>query len=709
MSSYGGEQVGRVLGGRYRLLAPVGTGASATVFQAEDAQLRRLVAVKVLHPNLAEDPTFLKRFRAEAQVAANLSHPNIMAVHDWGEDDGVPYLVCEFLAGGSLRGMLDRGRLLSPSQALMVALEAARGLDYAHRQGLVHRDIKPANLLFGEDRRLRVGDFGLARALAEAAWTEPAGVVLGTARYASPEQAKGETVGPKTDVYALALVIVESITGTVPFAADTTVATLMARIDKLMPVSAELGSLASVVERAGRPDPDERFTAGELVRALVVAAERLPRPAPLPLVPTVPLARPDQTQVPLVADPARRTERADTDAGGASWAGPAAAASLGAAAAAGLLAGRPGATDGAASGPPNAPGEPWDPGQPAPLASPPRPAPAGTDLTEVGSPPPSRPVAPSPTLYDLGDEPPHRKRRVLRTILIVLLVLAAVAGVAAGALLLSQSPTPTFKVQSYVGLTEAQVKNLTSENGWVIDATRIKKDDVALDQVFEQDPAPGVELVKGGVLKLKVSDGPTLSPLPTLAGLPLDQATAALKTAGLVLGTVAPEASEEVPKGSVIRWTVGGQPVNPGQEVPKGTVVDLVVSSGPVLRTVPAVVGLPYDQAVAALAAVRLQAIRGPDQFSNTVPAGVVLSAAPPKGTKVERDSQVTMVVSKGPDLVTVPDVTGQPLAQAIAAIRAVGLVEGNVSGNLRKNVASTNPAANTQAIRGSAVNIVLG
>jgi beta-lactam-binding protein with PASTA domain/tRNA A-37 threonylcarbamoyl transferase component Bud32 len=702
MSSYGGEQVGRVLGGRYRLLAPVGTGASATVFQAEDAQLRRLVAVKVLHPSLAEDPTFLKRFRAEAQVAANLSHPNIMAVHDWGEDDGIPYLVSEFLAGGSLRGMLDRGRLLSPSQALMVALEAARGLDYAHRQGLVHRDIKPANLLFGEDRRLRVADFGLARALAEAAWTEPAGVVLGTARYASPEQAKGEPVGPKTDVYALALVIVESITGTVPFAADTTVATLMARIDKLMPVSAELGSLASVVERAGRPDPDERFTAGELVRALVVAAERLPRPAPLPLVPTVPLARPDQTQVPLVADPARRTEPADTEASGASWAGPAAAVGLGAAAGAGVT--------GPSSGPPSAPGEPWDPGQPAPLAAPARPAPAGTDLTEVGSPPPppSRP-APPPTLYDVGDEPPHRKRRVLRTILIVLLVLAALAGAAAAALLLTQSSTPTFKVQSYIGLTEAQVKNLTSENGWVIDSARIKKDDVPLDQVFEQDPAPGVELAKGGVLKLKISDGPTLSPLPTLAGLPLDQATAALKTAGLVLGTVAAEASEDVPKGAVIRWAVAGQPVNPGQELPKGTVVDLVVSNGPAPRTVPAVVGLPYDQAVAALAAVRLQAVRGPDQFSSTVPAGVVLSATPPKGTKVERDSQVTLVVSKGPDLVTVPDVTGQPLAQAIAAIRAAGLVEGNVSGNLRRNVASTSPPANSQAIRGSAVNIVLG
>src|SRR5215510_8054659 len=278
MSVHGDEQIGRVLGGRYRLVAAVGTGASATVYQADDVQLRRRVAVKVLHPSLAEDSAFLRRFQAEAQAAAALSHPNIMAVFDWGADERAPYLVLEYLGGGSLRAMLDRGRLLSPSQALLVGLEAARDLDYAHRRGFVHRDIKPANLLFGEDRRLRIADFGLARAIAEAAWTEPDGVVLGTTRYASPEQARGLAVDGKTDVYSLTLTLIEAVTGQVPFAADTTVATLMNRLDKLMPVSADLGPLASVLERAGRPEPSERYDAGELARALVKAAERLPRP-----------------------------------------------------------------------------------------------------------------------------------------------------------------------------------------------------------------------------------------------------------------------------------------------------------------------------------------------------------------------------------------------------------------------------------------------
>src|SRR5918997_4889024 len=205
------DLVGRVLSGRYRLVAPIGAGASAQVLLADDTRLRRRVAVKLLHAALAHDEGFLRRFRAEAQAAAALNHPNIVAVYDWGEDEGTPYLITEYLAGGSLRGVLDLGRRLSPSQALLVGLEATRALDQAHRRGFVHRDIKPANLLFGEEGRLRIADFGLARALAEAAWTEPQGAVLGTARYASPEQAQGRAVTGKADVYSLALVLIEAV------------------------------------------------------------------------------------------------------------------------------------------------------------------------------------------------------------------------------------------------------------------------------------------------------------------------------------------------------------------------------------------------------------------------------------------------------------------------------------------------------------------
>src|SRR5262245_8817623 len=281
------DHVGRVLGSRYRLVAPVGAGASAQVYLADDVQLRRQVAVKILHPALAGDPTFLKRFRAEARAAAALSHPNVMAVYDWGEEADLsehgPYLVLEYLGGGSLRSMLDAGKLLTPSQALVVGLEAARGLEYAHRRGFVHRDIKPANLLFDEEGRLRIADFGLARAIAEAAWTEPSGVVLGTARYAAPEQVRGVLLDGKADVYSLAVVLVESVSGRVPFAADTTVGTILSRLERPLEVPDELGPMAPLLSRAGQPDPAVRPDAMALGAGLHALASKYPTPQPLPL------------------------------------------------------------------------------------------------------------------------------------------------------------------------------------------------------------------------------------------------------------------------------------------------------------------------------------------------------------------------------------------------------------------------------------------
>jgi serine/threonine-protein kinase len=277
------DSVGRVLGDRYRLTRPLGVGASAHVYVGEDVRLRRLVAIKVLHPALAGDAAFLRRFQAEARVVAALRHPNILRVYDWGQDEDAPYLVMELLAGGSLRALLDRGELLSPAQAGAVGADAARALDYAHRRGLVHRDIKPANLIFDEEGRLTVADFGLARALAEATWTEPAGAVVGTARYAAPEQVRGESLDSRADVYALSLVLIEATTGAVPFAADTTLATLMARVDRPVRVAADLGPLGPVLEAAGTVDPVDRLDALALAHALDGVVARLPPPAPLPL------------------------------------------------------------------------------------------------------------------------------------------------------------------------------------------------------------------------------------------------------------------------------------------------------------------------------------------------------------------------------------------------------------------------------------------
>src|SRR5271165_4725524 len=283
------DSIGRVLGDRYRLVTPLGTGASAHVYLADDVSLHRQVAIKVLHPALAGDRAFLRRFRAEARAVAALNHPNILKVYDWGEQDGEPYLVLEYLGGGSLRQIYDTGALLTPAQAVRIGIEACAGLDYAHRRGLIHRDIKPANLLFDADGRLRIADFGLARALAEAAWTEPDGAILGTARYAAPEQVEGWVLDGKADVYALSLVLYEGVTGEAPFIGDTTVATLMARVGALLPEHDALGPLADVLVWAAAPDPAERFDASQLALRLQALAAALPEPAPLPIVDAVPV------------------------------------------------------------------------------------------------------------------------------------------------------------------------------------------------------------------------------------------------------------------------------------------------------------------------------------------------------------------------------------------------------------------------------------
>jgi beta-lactam-binding protein with PASTA domain/tRNA A-37 threonylcarbamoyl transferase component Bud32 len=289
------DAVGRVLGGQYRLIRPVGSGPSAHVYVAEDVTLRRRVAVKVLHPGLADDRAFLRRFREEAQVIATLEHPNIQRVYDWGEDGGSPYLVSELLEGGSLRALLDGGHLLTQSQVVALGLSAARALQHARSRGVVHGDIKPANLLFDHEGRLCVADFGLARALAAATWVEPA-----AGRYAAPEQALGLSVDSRADVYALALVLTEATTNVVPFASDTPVAALMARTARPLEGPEEAGPLAPIIEAAGTISPDDRLDPMALVRALESLASTLPVPGPMPLagLPAGPSERgPEQTRL----------------------------------------------------------------------------------------------------------------------------------------------------------------------------------------------------------------------------------------------------------------------------------------------------------------------------------------------------------------------------------------------------------------------------
>jgi serine/threonine-protein kinase len=270
------ELTGRLLVGRYRLLRRLATGGMAQVWEGSDEVLARPVAVKVLHPHLAADASFVQRFRAEAVAAARLSHPSIVQIFDTCSDDGVEAIVMELVRGTTLRERLDRAGPLPASEAIDVVGQVADALEVAHRRGVIHRDVKPANILLCQDGRVMVADFGIAKAADVADMTQ-SGAVLGTAKYLAPEQVSGEAVTPRADVYSLGVVLYEVLTGRAPFEGDNEMAIALARLhrDPIPPRSLRAGvprRLEAVVLRAMTRDPKGRYaSAGELRAALLAA------------------------------------------------------------------------------------------------------------------------------------------------------------------------------------------------------------------------------------------------------------------------------------------------------------------------------------------------------------------------------------------------------------------------------------------------------
>lgn len=671
------QLVGRVLGGRYRIQGPVGIGGSAHVHVAEDLQLGRKVAVKLLHDGLADDQAFLRRFRAEARAAAALNHPHLVAVYDWGFD-GVPYLITEYLSGGSLRGLLDNGVTLSPGQALQVGLEALRGLDHAHARNLVHRDVKPGNLLFGEDGRLRVADFGLARALSEAAWTEPEGAVLGTVRYTSPEQAAGRQVDGRSDVYSLALCIIEAITGEVPFSRDTTAGTLRARLDCDLVPPDEVGELYEPLVMAGRRNPKARSTSRQFGRALLKTAPLLDRPAPLPLdVFTSPkpivFADPDSTVLEARASdgttggltPDLRREVSD-----AAWT-------------AGLQ--RSESPDPISSR--------------APLGSRPVLVPDVDDQTVVDVPAAEPAVAAASSGSPWG--------RVAMASLVFASLLAAGFAIAgrvgvrvldqeeATAFVTSTAPArviPTFTVGSYVSRSQEDVLaeiNAGEPNKWNIAWEDGRRDGTRPGDIIDQSPPAGVELTKGEVLTLTRSLGEEFIVVPTdLVGLPQVDGEVALVDLGLALGTVTEQPDDSVPAGQIVSV------VDAGSQVERNSTVDFVISSGPPPVAIPAdLVGAPVADVESTLTAVGLAPVSA-EVFDEEVDKGLVISIEPAVGTELRQGAEVQLTVSRGPRYYEVPNVVGLDAVAGADQLAEAGFRVVDVVGPPNTEILATDPPA---------------
>jgi len=652
------DSIGRVLGKRYRLLSALGTGASAHVYLAEDVSLQRHVAVKVLQPGLATDEAFLKRFGAEARSVASLNHPHVLRVFDWGEDTDGPYLVLEYLGGGSLRDLLDRGFTLSHSQAAHLGTEVAQGLAYAHARGLVHRDIKPANLLFDEEGRVRVADFGVARALAEAAYTEPVGSMVGTARYISPESAEGKQVDGRADVYSLALVLYEAVSGTVPFVTDTTMGTLMARVGSPLPPHESLGPLDEVLARAAAPEASARLDAAGFAARLGALASALPAPEPLPLLvpdhrasaPIPGFRAPGVSELTQVVGPAAATTSTNTPVG--TRAGP---------------------------------GEIFDA------------EPSGPGSSRSGA------ALGGPAVK--APRPDRRKLAWVIGVVAAVVVLTAGALIAADAKLFTAShPAPTL-----VNLTLTEARAAAAKDHFTLRvAPAVQSKTVGDGSIVSQSPKPGTVLKEGSTLTVVPSIGPPPVAVPSLADMNCAGAIATLKAINLVGACATAQYSSTVPNGELISWSSGSTP-SPAK-APYGSTITLVPSRGHAPVTVPTIPQTDsFTDAVAALEAVGLTAVQANDS-STTVPAGEIISTSPASGASVPFNSSVTVTVSSGAPTTQVPNVFKDSVEEATAAIEAAGLTVlgpfGPSQGSQQAIVIYTSPGQGTTVPAGSAVSI---
>ena len=267
----------RLFDGRYQLQGRLGAGGMATVYLAEDTSLHRKVAIKVLAERYAEDEQFVERFRREAQSAAGLNHPNIVAIYDRGVAEGTYYIAMEYLDGPTLKDVIDERGGLEPNRAIGFATQILAALRFAHNHGVVHRDIKPHNVVVSPDGRLKVTDFGIARA--GASQMTEVGSIVGTAQYLSPEQARGEVVGPPSDLYSVGIVLYEMLTGRVPFEGDSAVAIAMKHLsEEPVPPSVYAPgtppALEQVVLRALAKDAGDRYQTAEEMAADLDRARR---------------------------------------------------------------------------------------------------------------------------------------------------------------------------------------------------------------------------------------------------------------------------------------------------------------------------------------------------------------------------------------------------------------------------------------------------
>jgi eukaryotic-like serine/threonine-protein kinase len=580
---------------RYKVLNRLGSGGMADVYCAEDTQLGRNVAVKLLYRRFAEDPEFVERFRREASSAAGLQHPNIVGVFDRGEWDGTYYIAMEYLKGHTLKQLVREHGAMPPDLAVDITIQVLRAAKFAHKRGVVHRDIKPHNVILDEEGRAKVTDFGIARAGASD-MTET-GSIMGTAQYLSPEQAQGQPVSPRSDLYSIGVMLYELLTGQVPFDAESPVTIALKHVSEDPVPPSQLNpavspALDAVVLRSLEKDPAQRFAdADEFAAALMDARDR----------PTV-VAEREVYPVPaepLVVEEARRSRW---------WLWLLAALALIALAIGAYL-----------------------------LLAPEK----KTVPDVVGN----RSAVASQRLQNAGfevnietvqsDEVPSDRVATQRP------QPGEEAEEGSTVTIIVSSGPGMATVPGVAGQKQADAEKAMKDAGFKTDTRRESSDTVKKGRVIQTEPGENTQLEKGRTVTLVVSGGKEQVSVPDVTGDQEDDARATLSDAGLKADVTEEESDSEDP-GTVLRQDPGA-----GGQVDKGSTVKLVVAKAPPDVAVPDVVDQQRADAEKALKAAGFE-VRVREETVDTLDQdGIVISQQPADGEQRPKGSRVTIVVGK--------------------------------------------------------------
>jgi len=615
--------LGRLIDGRYQVRSRIARGGMATVYLATDLRLERRVAIKIMHGHLADDNTFKSRFVQEARSAARLAHPNVVNVFDQGQDADMAYLVMEYLPGITLRDLIkDYGRL-TPEQTMDILVAVLSGLAAAHKAGIVHRDVKPENVLLADDGRIKLGDFGLARAASNNTATGQA--LLGTIAYLSPELVTRGVADARSDIYALGILTYEMLTGEQPYQGEAPMRIAYQHANDTVPVpSATVPGIPpifdEVVAWATARDPEDRPRDARVLLDYIQAGGTI--------------VGPPEAGAPLTADPSMAATTVLTAT--------ALAAGVGTAAAAASTMVMPGGFDEIAD--------------------------ADTQIFGAGAltphdDSPAEPGAP------LAEKAQKRKRRGY-WLFVLIILLASVAG--GTGWYFGAGPGSQVAVPKLVSVTPAsataQLKalGLTAKLGTEYSGT-IKEGLVASSL-----PGSGVRVNKGSTVTINVSQGPQPITIPVLAGLSEDAAKKAITDLKANVGSIDRQFDSSVAAGIVLGAGSDGDGADLSQGGPsfEGKTVNLAVSLG----AVPDVSGKSVDDATAVLGGKGLKAESGSQEYSETLPAGQVISAAPTTEGPVREGTTFSLTVSKGPAPVEVPDVIGKTWADAKSILENAGL-----------------------------------